>query len=167
MGEFGVKIMKITDTHVYFFSYKDFPSNFHLSSFVDNGIPFNCVEQYFMFQKALVFQDVEIAEKILLEKEPIQIKKLGRKIKNFNEFTWAAIRSDIMRRGLSLKFKQNERLKQKFLEHKGKTFVEASPYDKIWGVGLRETDPLILDKSNWRGSNLLGQLLTELVKELN
>lgn len=39
--------------------------------------------------------------------------------------------------------------------------VEASPFDKVWGVGLSADDPLIHDKRNWLGLNLLGKVLMQ------
>lgn len=70
-------------------------------------------------------------------------------------------------RAITYKFTQNEDLKTELLKYNGKTFVEASPYDKKWGVGLGEDDPLILNKENWKGQNLLGECLTNLCLTLS
>jgi len=56
------------------------------------------------------------------------------------------------------KFSQNPRLQAQLLATDDDILVEASPYDKIWGVGLRETDPRINDPSQW-GKNFLGKCL--------
>ena len=37
--------------------------------------------------------------------------------------------------------------------------MEANPDDTIWGVGLTSSDDAILIESNWRGQNLLGEVL--------
>lgn len=44
--------------------------------------------------------------------------------------------------------------------------MEASPSDKIWGIGLSQNDPRASDRSKWRGTNWLGEILTEVREEL-
>jgi ribA/ribD-fused uncharacterized protein len=65
-----------------------------------------------------------------------------------------------------LKFTQSEPLKEFLLFTKGTLLVEASPYDTIWGIGLAEGDPLIYDSKNWKGTNWLGEVLTDLRDDL-
>lgn len=48
----------------------------------------------------------------------------------------------------------------------GKTFVEASPSDPIWGIMMPIGDPNIVDETNWKGQNLLGKALTSVREEL-
>lgn len=117
-----------------------------------------------MWSKAKFFGDEEIAEQILEATEPIIQKKLGRKVANFDADKWMEVCKNIMYQAVEAKFTQNEDLKNIILKYKGKTFVEASPYDGIWGVKLAEDDPRIDDEKNWNGLNLLGQVLTELSK---
>jgi len=38
--------------------------------------------------------------------------------------------------------------------------------DTIWGVGLSEDDSLIKQRSNWKGLNLMGYLLTDIAYRL-
>jgi ribA/ribD-fused uncharacterized protein len=64
------------------------------------------------------------------------------------------------------KYSSNDHLKTVLLETGDKIIVEASPYDRIWGVGLGENDPKILDQSKWRGQNKLGQVLMKVREKL-
>jgi len=66
----------------------------------------------------------------------------------------------------SLQFGQNPDLKKVLFETAGCTIVEASPVDKIWGIGLSQDDPRASDRNKWRGTNWLGQTLTEVRDEL-
>ena len=68
-------------------------------------------------------------------------------------------RLDIVIRGNVAKFSQNEVLRTKLLETGDRRMVEASPLDKIWGIGLAANDPLAYAPENWRGLNLLGAAL--------
>lgn len=152
--------MRVTDKYVFFWG-SEF-SNFYPAEFVIDGQKFNCSEQYFMWSKAKFFGDEEIAKQILDATEPIIQKKLGRKVAKFDADKWMEVCKDVMYQAVKAKFTQNEDLKNIILKYKGKTFVEASPYDGIWGVKLAEDDPRIDDEKNWNGLNLLGQVLTEL-----
>ena len=141
-------------------------SNWYISDdqFTVDGITYNCGEQYMMYQKAMTFNDKETAKKILDEIVPSEQKKLGRLVKNYNDSTWNRVRYNIVKRGLFAKFSQNENLKEYLLKYKGYQIVEASPYDRIWGIGYYEQDA-INNINNW-GENLLGKILTELAQEI-
>lgn len=150
-----------------FFWGPNFPySQFYACEFTIDDITFNCTEQYMMYNKAMLFEDEEVAEMVLKENDPRQHKKLGRKVKNFDQKTWDANCSAIVERGNKAKFSQNEELKATILETHPKTIVETSPHDKIWGIGLHKNDPLAWDRSTWKGLNLLGQALTKIRDEL-
>lgn len=140
-------------------------SNWHPSIFTVDGIKYNCGEQYMMYQKALLFGDKEIAKAVLLEKEPRNQKALGRKIRNFDADKWNEVSFDLIKKGLREKFEQNHLMKVKLLASKGRTFVEASPFDRIWGIGYGEAEALN-NINNW-GENRLGKILTELSRELH
>jgi len=127
-------------------------------SFEENGIKFNCAEQYMMYQKAMTFGDIAVAAKILKATEQAEIKALGREVRGFNPRTWDSVKRDIVVRGNVLKFSQNPELEEFLLSTGDKILVEASMYDKIWGIGLRAHE---CDVSKWRGSNLLGFSLME------
>ena len=164
--------MKVTDKHIFFWG--EWPSNWFKCHFTVDGNEFFNSEQYFMYVKAITFGDTEVAEEILVKgKNPKVAKALGRKVKNYDDKVWNEKRYQVMVEANMLKYSQSEELKELLLntELDGKHYVEASPLDKIWGVGLSENDPLIDDEKNWLGTNLLGKTLDEvrerLLKEKN
>jgi ribA/ribD-fused uncharacterized protein len=134
--------------------------------FTVNNQEFNCCEQYMMYQKALLFGDHIIASEILKTKYPKDQKKLGRKVKNFSASKWEAVCKQIVYDGNYAKFSQNPALKQILLATKGTTLAEASPLDRIWGIGLSDADLRTLDRTQWLGTNWLGEILTQLREDL-
>jgi len=122
---------------------------------------FNCAEQAMMYRKALLFNDEDAAERVLLTKDPRDQKAIGRTIKNYNDQTWNLFKFDIVRENNFLKFSQNPGWKELLIYTDGYELVEASPYDKIWGIGLGEDNPHTLDKTKWNGQNLLGKAIME------
>ena len=133
------------------------------SKFVEDNIEYCCCEQYMMYQKAILFNDEEIANKILNTKEPREHKKLGRLVKNFDENIWNQHKVEIVYNGNYLKFSQNEDLKEYLCDTYPYELVEANKYDRIWGIGMFSHDPNILDTSKW-GQNLLGKTLMNVRK---
>ena len=131
-------------------------SQWYPCSFKADGITYNCAEQYMMSEKAKLFKDEETRQQILLEKDQKKIKDLGRKIKNFTHDLWVQNNSKIVIQGNVYKFSQNEDLKKYLLETRDKILVEASPEDKIWGIGLDVKNPDVNDPNKWNGTNLLG-----------
>lgn len=154
------------DKQFYFF-WSGYLSNWAKSPFKSEGINYSCVEQYMMYQKAILFNDTKIAKKILDTSVPKQQKALGRKVSNFDPNIWNIKSDEIVYQGIKLKFEQNRKLLDLLLKTSPLELVEASPYDTIWGIGLSESDPRALDKSKWRGKNKLGILLTKYRDEKN
>jgi ribA/ribD-fused uncharacterized protein len=165
--------MRVTDKHVLFWG-EEF-SNFHPAPihYEENGIKyfFPTSEHMFMWQKARYFRDEISANAILNVEHPRDAKKIGRKVSNFDNEEWAKVRYERMLRAVTLKFKQNPDLKAVLLsdEYKDKHFVEASPFDEIWGIGYDENHVFADDETKWKGLNLLGKCLDEvrdnLIKE--
>jgi ribA/ribD-fused uncharacterized protein len=141
-------------------------SQWYRCSFTVGDSTFNCAEQYMMHGKALLFDDTATAAKILAAGHPREHKALGRKVKPFDDAKWRAGREAIVLAGNRAKFTQNPALLERLLATRGTTLVEASPYDKIWGIGLAATDERAQNPALWRGQNLLGKILTQLRDQL-
>lgn len=157
--------MIVTDKYVLFWGEEDIFSNFYPCNFSyqDGNMiyTFSNSEQLFMYKKAIQFKAFEIADKILSTPKPYGCKKLGRLIPNYEEKVWEVERYKVMVEVLTVKFNSNLLFKQCLQLTIGKTIVEASPYDKIWGVGLEDTHTDILNEDKWKGLNLLGKALME------
>ncbi len=93
--------------------------------------------------------------------DPKAAKALGRKVKNFDGQLWADRCREIVTRGNIEKFRQHAPLRDFLLTSSGSVIVEASPYDRIWGIGMKHSDEQTLDPTKWRGSNLLGFALMD------
>jgi ribA/ribD-fused uncharacterized protein len=156
---------RVTNTHVYFWGDPTL-SNWGPAEFNHKGKVFQNSEQAFMYEKAMYFDDKEIAQKILENDNPSTVKNLGRKVKNFKVESWSQASYECMIDVCYAKFKQNEALGEILLSTGNKTLVEGSPYDKLWGVGLHWASEEILDEANWKGQNLLGKALMEVRKML-
>lgn len=146
-----------------FFSGEDVYSNFYKTPIDKYGIRFSNSEQLFMYEKAMLFGDVSSMNVIAITRNPKEVKKLGRLVKGFDQDLWDNKKYDIMSSVVYEKFTQNRRLREYLLNSKydGYTYVEASPYDKIWGVGISQDNPDVFNKDKWLGENLLGKVLGE------
>jgi ribA/ribD-fused uncharacterized protein len=151
------------EKYIYFWS--GIYSQWHPCEFEEDGIVFNSAEQYMMYHKALLFNDKITADKILNASHPKDQKRLGRQVQNFKDDIWIQHCKKIVYNGNLLKFTQNPKLLTNLLKTEGE-FVEASPYDNRWGIGLNEEDAKKLDKSQWQGTNWLGEILTQLREDL-
>ncbi|MBN3776627.1 NADAR family protein [Burkholderia sp. Ac-20345] len=142
-----------------FFGAADVFSNWHPCSFTYHEVTFNCVEQFVMYAKALLFDDHATAAEILASRSPREQKRLGRSVRGFDEAGWLHVRESIMFVGCREKFRQNEAFAAALRETGSTILVEASPFDRVWGIGLAERDRRIADPSAWQGLNLLGNAL--------
>lgn len=142
-------------------------SQWFICEFEENGIIYKTAEHYMMAEKARLCNDNEIIEEILNAETPNEAKSLGRKVKNFDPQLWDEHKYYIVKKGNFLKFSQNQKLKEFILSTNDDVLVEASPYDRIWGIGVLETDPKAKNPEQWNGENLLGFALMEVRDELN
>ena len=156
--------MKMTDKYLFFWNGPF--SQWHLSTFVVDGVMFNCCEQYMMYMKAKCFGDTDSMRAIIDEETPKVQKDLGRLVKGFDSDKWDRVKEDIVFNGNLAKFTQNISLMCLMLDTHDVMFVEASPYDRIWGIGMRETDRGVEDPDNWKGQNLLGKALTDVRRSI-
>ena len=127
---------------------------------------YKSAEHWMMAEKARLFNDFEILDLILRCESPAEAKKLGRKVRNFVPKIWDEHKFQIVVQGNLHKFGQNPDLGE-FLRATGsRVLVEASPYDKIWGIGMQAKDEGIEYPGNWKGQNLLGFALMEVRDQL-
>lgn len=149
----------------FYYDLSDFSKDFIPALNVDEFTVNSC-EQHMMLSKAALFRDYNSFQKILWAIDPREVKALGREVRNFNEKRWDAIKYWAVLHGNIQKFSQNAALREFILGFPVDTeFVEASPYDKIWGIGLPVGEEA-LDKSKWRGQNLLGKVIGDVRKFL-
>lgn len=156
---------RVTGTHVFFWGDETL-SNWGDSEFTYKDHVFGNTEQAFMWEKAVFFNDEKIAKQILANTNPSYCKKLGRQVNGFNVEQWM-INSYIFMVAVNYcKYSQNPHLKEILSSTSDKIIVEASPYDKIWGIGLHWKDDACLDETKWQGMNLLGKALMHVREEL-
>jgi len=136
-------------------------SQWYEADFNLEGVHYRTAEHYMMAEKARLFGDEPIRLKILACSHPHEAKKLGRAVKNYDDKTWHAQRFEIVVAGNIAKFSQHTELME-FLQGTGdRVLVEASPRDRIWGIGMGQTNPDAQNPAKWRGLNLLGFALME------
>ena len=141
-------------------------SQWYYCKFIENGINFSSAEQYMMYHKAILFGDKNIAAKILRTTDPAQCKRLGRKVSNFDEKTWNEKCEDIVYQANILKFTQNDDLRIKIKELPIYVeFIEASPYDSIWGIGYTVERAKYVGRPHW-GKNKLGKVLSRVRRDI-
>jgi ribA/ribD-fused uncharacterized protein len=129
--------------------------------FTEDGHRYATAEHYMMAHKARLFGDTAMAERILASGHPARAQKLGRQVRGFDHATWEAERYGIVVRGNLAKFGQRPEALAFLLGTRKRVLVEASPRDRIWGIGLAEDDPKASRAGAWRGLNLLGFALME------
>jgi len=140
-------------------------SQWYPSKFVIGNIEYNCAEQYMMSKKALSFGDEESNNKIMSIKDPRIQKQYGREVKGFDVESWNNICRLFVYEANYAKFSQNSDLFDELILTGNKEIVEASPEDKIWGIGLHESDERAWNKETWLGTNWLGEAIMKVRSE--
>lgn len=142
-------------------------SQWYEVSFEVDGIEYLTAEHFMMAEKARLFGDAETAEKIVKASNPGEAKKLGRSVRNFNDQLWLEKRFSIVVNANLAKFEQNDELKEFLLGTQNRVLVEASPVDKIWGIGMAVDNANVENPNLWKGDNLLGFALMEVRSRLS
>lgn len=178
--------------YTYFWKSQSIFSQWHPSKFIYKDITFSSAEQFMMYSKAKMFGADDIAQKIIDYNEKPLIKKFlngelsdtdicndkgmlrewdayqkaikdhGREVKNYVEAVWVEKRVPVVSVASREKYNQNPAYKAELMKCSGTQMVEASPYDKIWGIGLDQYKAEKIPADKWPGLNLLGNVLTDL-----
>ncbi|MEV5959016.1 NADAR family protein [Streptomyces sp. NPDC051987] len=131
------------------------------SPFVVDGVEYATAEHWMMAGKARLFRDAEAERAVLAAQHPAAAKKAGRLVRGFDEETWRRERFGLVTEGSVHKFAADTELRDFLLATGDRILVEASPVDRIWGIGLPATDTAAEDPARWKGLNLLGFALME------
>ena len=131
-------------------------SQWYPSKFIVGGKEYQYAEQFMMAKKAELFNDIETLHKIMTATDVRTIKRLGREVKHFDPAVWNEKKFEIVVQGNLAKFTQSPELHDFILSTGDKILVEASPYDKIWGIGMNESSQDVIFPERWKGQNLLG-----------
>jgi len=143
-----------------------FYSNWYPKGFSLFGLTFHTSEHWMMWQKARVMGDLDAADLILQAPSPKRAKKLGGKVKPYDHKLWSDVREDLVAIGVREKFLQNPDLARELLATGNAILAEASPLDKVWGVGIASDAPGFADLTGWKGDNLLGRVLMRVRADL-
>jgi ribA/ribD-fused uncharacterized protein len=136
------------------------------AGFLVDGVRYLTAEHFMMAEKARLFGDEEIRTQILQTPVPKTAKELGRQVRNFDEQVWAGVRFQLVVEGNVARFSQNRELGDYLLGTRERVLVEASPSDRIWGIGLAADSAEAMNPEQWRGLNLLGFALMEARRQL-
>jgi len=131
------------------------------SPFTVDGVTYATAEHWMMARKARLFGDAEAERRALSAQHPSQAKKAGRLVRGFDEAIWERERFAIVVEGSVHKFTAHPDLRAFLLSTGDRVLVEASPLDRVWGIGLPASDEAAMDPERWRGPNLLGFALME------
>jgi ribA/ribD-fused uncharacterized protein len=131
-----------------------------------DGLTYRTAEHFMMAEKGRLFGDEAAAARVLTAASPAAAKKIGREVRGFSEDRWTAARFDIVVRGSVAKFGAHAELRAYLLETGDHVLVEASPRDRIWGIGIAATDRRAATPEHWPGLNLLGFALMEARRRL-
>ncbi len=131
------------------------------SPFTVDGVEYATAEHWMMAGKARLFDDAEAERRVLAAGHPAEAKKAGRLVRGFDEAVWERERFGIVAEGSVHKFAAHADLREFLLGTGERVLVEASPVDRVWGIGLAADDEAASDPERWRGPNLLGFALME------
>ncbi|MFJ5271979.1 NADAR family protein [Streptomyces sp. NPDC088358] len=126
------------------------------SPFVVDGVSYATAEHWMMAGKARLFGDAAAERRALEAPNPALAKKAGRLVRDFDDSVWERERFAVVVEGSVHKFAAHPDLRAFLLGTGERVLVEASPVDRVWGIGLAADDERASDPERWRGPNLLG-----------
>ncbi|WP_328911933.1 MULTISPECIES: NADAR family protein [unclassified Streptomyces] len=129
--------------------------------FTVEGVEYATAEHWMMAGKARLFGDTEAEKRALAASHPKAAKDVGGSVRGFDEAVWRRERFGLVTAGNAHKFGQHPDLRAYLLGTGERVLVEASPMDRIWGIGLAVDDDRARTPAAWRGLNLLGFALME------
>lgn len=141
-------------------------SNWYVSQFYLDGISYTSAEKYMMYQKAVLFGDMATVVKIRNTNDVGEIKAYGRRILPYDDKKWSEQRYQVVHKGVLEKFRQNEQLAEQLLKTEDAILAECAVKDLIWGIGISMKDERRMNISEWKGLNLLGDILMQVRMEL-
>ena len=112
-------------------------------------VEYNCAEQFMMASKARLFGDDTALSSILTSDDPREQKRLGRQVRHFDPVLWQDECEAIVLRGNLAKFSQNEEMRVALENTGARRIAEASPHDKVWGIGLIASNPRAASPISW------------------
>lgn len=136
-------------------------SQWYAAPFEVDGVRYATAEAYMMAEKARLFDDADALAAVLAATHPAVAKKAGRLVTPFDSTVWDAHRYDVVVRGNVAKFSAHDDLRRYLLSTAPKVLVEASPFDRVWGIGAGPDDLAVGRPARWRGRNLLGFALMD------
>ena len=113
-----------------------------------------------MEEKARLFQDHRAEKLIMSSPDPSAHKRIGRGVRNFDNVVWDRVREDAVFAGIFAKFSQNPTITKHLLSTGTKHLAEASPFDPVWGIGLRASDTEARNPRRWRGNHFLLKIIS-------
>ncbi|MEE1793827.1 NADAR family protein [Streptomyces sp. BE308] len=131
------------------------------SPFTVDSVTYPSAEHWMMAGKARLFGDAAAEREAVEASSPAAAKKAGRTVRGFDEDVWKRERFALVVAGSVHKFGQDPDLREYLLNTGERVLVEASPVDRIWGIGLAADDERAERPQQWRGLNLLGFALME------
>ncbi|QMU75602.1 NADAR family protein [Streptacidiphilus sp. PB12-B1b] len=129
--------------------------------FLVDGVRYATAEHWMMAGKARLFGDEASVPPILGARTPAEAKSLGRLVRGFDDERWRTERFELVVRGNVARFGQDPALREYLLGTRNRVLVEASPRDRVWGIGFGAAHEHATVPERWRGLNLLGFALME------
>lgn len=135
-----------------------FCSNWYPAGFEFFGTEFKTSEHWMMWQKARVMGASDMEQKILDAPTPGEAKALGRKIPYFDGDLWNDVSEQLVYYGVREKFLANPALGSMLMATGSALLCEATPPDRVWGIGMSVDDPSFNRPASWKGKNLQGRV---------